>query len=548
VAEAVTTLQRALQVRSRERAPELWAQTEINLAAALEAQAKSTIGPRANQFAEQAVAVYREVLGVLDRERSPEAWGTAQNGLGQLLWYLSEVSPGEESEKEQLREQSLRALMEALKVRTRERTPEAWAETQENLGIVLQSQGETAAGEKGNERLGRAVTALRQALEVRTRERLPQLWAQTQVNLGAALRELGSRTSGPKRGQPLAESAAALHRAEEVLTRETLPARWATVQFSLGRTLLEQGLGTPGPAGVQFLQQAEAALHRAQEVFTRESSPAQWAAAQRSLSEVQCQQALTAENKQEGLSGLLKALNLSKPATELMAQNVSLGGALDASLVAKVVAQQIVIQCIETHFRAQPDDERAFWTAASYQDITSHYEENFALLQAWSARHPADGLVQAYVAIAHVQTGRFAAGMERIRKLLAPSGQAFTTRSIFYILALMADLGQRHKAALRPWLQRLRQETERQPANAHFDTDPLLLSIDFFVRQDTETSLAPYRDWLLELMAMALTEDRASRLSALDAAISHCPDPSAPPPPVPAPLPPPPPPPPPSSP
>jgi tetratricopeptide (TPR) repeat protein len=47
--------------------------------------------------------------------------------------------------------------------------------------------------------LAQAIEAYRAALEVRTRERVPLDWAQTQANLGNALFTLGAREDGTER-------------------------------------------------------------------------------------------------------------------------------------------------------------------------------------------------------------------------------------------------------------------------------------------------------------------------------------------------------------
>jgi tetratricopeptide (TPR) repeat protein len=75
-------------------------------------------------------------------------------------------------------------------VRTRERLPQDWATTQNNLGVALQNQGIRTGGEAGAPLLAEAVTAYHQALEVRTRDTLPPQWAQTQSNLAQAYMHL----------------------------------------------------------------------------------------------------------------------------------------------------------------------------------------------------------------------------------------------------------------------------------------------------------------------------------------------------------------------
>ena len=67
---------------------------------------------------------------------------------------------------------------------------------QNDLGIALTHLGHR---EIGTTRLEEAVTACRAALKVRTRERVPLDWAQTQMNLGTALSILGVRENGTAR-------------------------------------------------------------------------------------------------------------------------------------------------------------------------------------------------------------------------------------------------------------------------------------------------------------------------------------------------------------
>jgi len=96
--------------------------------------------------------------------------------------------------------QAVYAYRQALTVYTREQFPQQWATTQNNLANALRDQ---AARVKGAEAVGflvdqieavalldQAVAAYHQALTVYTRERFPQDWAMTQNNLANALRDL----------------------------------------------------------------------------------------------------------------------------------------------------------------------------------------------------------------------------------------------------------------------------------------------------------------------------------------------------------------------
>jgi len=71
-----------------------------------------------------------------------------------------------------------------LALNRREKSPQDWAATQNNLGNALGDLGTRSGGQEGRKLLAEAVAAYRSALEVYTKADLPQGWAQTQNNLG----------------------------------------------------------------------------------------------------------------------------------------------------------------------------------------------------------------------------------------------------------------------------------------------------------------------------------------------------------------------------
>ena len=88
-------------------------------------------------------------------------------------------------------------ILRALEVHTKADLPQAWAATQNNLGVALWDLGtRSSGGEEGRKLLEGAVAAYRSALEVYTKADLPQAWATTQNNLGNALWDLGSQLKG----------------------------------------------------------------------------------------------------------------------------------------------------------------------------------------------------------------------------------------------------------------------------------------------------------------------------------------------------------------
>ena len=139
---------------------------------------------------EQAITAHRAALEVFTRERAPDDWAFEQDHLGNALSTL-----GERKNSTALLEQALDAHRAALKVLTRDRVSLSWATTQTNLGITLMILGQR---EKGMARIEQSVDAYRVALLERTRERTPLDWPQTQINLGKALYLLGERDHNRK--------------------------------------------------------------------------------------------------------------------------------------------------------------------------------------------------------------------------------------------------------------------------------------------------------------------------------------------------------------
>ena len=218
---------------------------------------------------ERAVAAYRDALKEYTRQRTPQDWAMTQNNIGNALATLGE------REKDTLRlEQAVSAYRAALEVYTHESVPMDWAMTQNNLGAVLQTLG---AREPGTARLKESVAAYHAALDEHTRERAPLSWAMTQNNLGNALRTLGERESGTAR---LEDAAKAFSAALEERTRERLPLDWAMTQTNLGNALLRIG---ERQSDTLRLEQAVEAFHAALGERTRERVPRDWANTQNNL-------------------------------------------------------------------------------------------------------------------------------------------------------------------------------------------------------------------------------------------------------------------------
>jgi tetratricopeptide (TPR) repeat protein len=177
-------------------------------------------------------------------------------------------------------ERRLRALETAAQARG---DAERAAATQNNLGIVLRTQGERTGGDAGLTLLSEAVDAYRAALTLRTQAAMPAQWAMTQNNLGNVLSTQGARTGDDAGLALLSEAVDAYRAALSVYTQVAMPADWAMTQNNLGTVLRTQGARTGGDAGLALLSEAVDAYRAALTVRTQAAMPAQWAMTQNNL-------------------------------------------------------------------------------------------------------------------------------------------------------------------------------------------------------------------------------------------------------------------------
>ena len=217
-----------------------------------------------------AVAGYQHLIATdWKKDREPQLWAMTQNDLGNTLLEI-----GEQTGDINRLNQAVEALTKALEVRTRDEMPADWAMTQNNLGGTLNSIGRQTGDVN---RLNQAAEAYTKALEVRTRDEMPAAWAATQNNLGNTLDSIGRQTGDINR---LNQSVEAYTKALEVRTRYEMPAAWAQTQNNLGFTLLAIGQQT---GDINRLNQALEALTKALDVHTRDEMPADWAMTQNNL-------------------------------------------------------------------------------------------------------------------------------------------------------------------------------------------------------------------------------------------------------------------------
>ncbi|MFN3259284.1 MAG: hypothetical protein ACE37J_01875 [Pikeienuella sp.] len=163
------------------------------------------------------------------------------------------------------------------------RRPEKWATTRNNLANALHDLAIMHPHEASVALLEEAVSLYRAALEVFTERAHPGRRATTNSNLATALGNLARRKRGKEAAALHVEAAAAYRAALSARARRSKPADWAQAQAQLGLALGAAAMATPGPARARMLQEAEQAEQAALGVYSREATPAHWAAARNNL-------------------------------------------------------------------------------------------------------------------------------------------------------------------------------------------------------------------------------------------------------------------------
>ena len=221
----------------------------------------------------EAIRLYRINLGKLNRETHPEAWAETQHNLGNTLLFH-----GVRAENGLLfLAEATQAFQAALQVCTRAAHPGNWAETQISLGGALLKLGQRCGGKEGLDHLAAAVNKLRAAGQVRTREADPDCWARIQGNLGAALSQQGVWRGGEDGVRLLGEAVDVYRGILEVRTRAADPLEWAGTQANLSCSLAQQGTMMTDDNALGLLNEAVRAARAALQVYAREKHPLDWA-------------------------------------------------------------------------------------------------------------------------------------------------------------------------------------------------------------------------------------------------------------------------------
>jgi tetratricopeptide (TPR) repeat protein len=289
----------------------------------------------------------------------------------------------------------------------------------------------------------------------------------TQNNLGAALQDQGIRTEGAEGRRLLADAVTTYRQALEVRTRTELPQDWAGTQNNLGNALADQGTRTEGAEGRRLLAEAVTAYRQALEVRTFEALAPDWA------------------GTHNNLASAYVALE-------------------DWSSAAASYANVL---------RVYPDYAKAYQTANSiYHEKLFAFSEAFALNQQWLARHPNDVSAQMNFVEAHFTTGRFTEAQARLAALLTTADLDARVRIALQTLEIATLLALNKPDSIPGKVEVMRTAVASQPED--FKLDWTFDGTKHFITQNE--SLAPYREWLLGLIAAVGEKDRNTILAALD--------------------------------
>jgi len=177
IEQAIKSYQAALKVWTRDRNPARWAMIQRNLA---EAYRHRILG-RSDENQETAIACFHEALTIYTRQEHPTRWASVHNSLANL--YCNRLR-GDRADNIEM---GIYYYTQALQVYTRDAYPRQWAQTANNLANAY---CERVHGNH-TDNLCTAIDLYEQVLDVRTRDVYPREWAATHNNIGTAYADLG---------------------------------------------------------------------------------------------------------------------------------------------------------------------------------------------------------------------------------------------------------------------------------------------------------------------------------------------------------------------
>ncbi|AFY59223.1 hypothetical protein Riv7116_6910 [Rivularia sp. PCC 7116] len=213
-----------------------------------------SLGNKADNL-EIAIKGYQVALSYFNRDKYPEEWAGTQNNLGNAL---VERITGDEADN---LDEGIKCYEGALEVYQRDIFPEDWAMTQNNLGTAYKSR---QRGDRA-ENLEIAIQHYFAALEVYQRSVFPYQWATIQYNLGNVYCD---RVAGDK-SENVEIAILSYNCALEVYQPDLVPQQWAMTQYNLGNAYKQRIRGENN----ENLQKADKCYLAAMEVYKRYRNP-----------------------------------------------------------------------------------------------------------------------------------------------------------------------------------------------------------------------------------------------------------------------------------
>jgi CHAT domain-containing protein/tetratricopeptide (TPR) repeat protein len=273
--KAIECYQQALTVYVPEKTPLQYATAYSNLGNIYKTLAAGS--PEQAENLQKAIECYQKTLTVYTPATSPLQYAATQNNLAAVYFTL----PGGERRENLLK--VIECCHRALIVYTPEADPPQFAATQHSLGMAYAALPSiamgaiTASGTTSDrvQNLRKAIDCFQQALRFRSRQLTPQDFADTQNNLGAVYTSLPSGD----RAENLRKAIECYRQVLAVYTLSNAPKMYAAAQSSLGLALV----ALPGGDRAENLQKAIECYRHALVIYTSEEEPLQYAAAQNNL-------------------------------------------------------------------------------------------------------------------------------------------------------------------------------------------------------------------------------------------------------------------------
>jgi class 3 adenylate cyclase len=299
--EAVAAFRAALQWRTPDKAPMLWAHTTTRLAAALNDLGFLNSDPAPLR---EAIEYLRAVVKRLDPKQHPNEWADAQETLGIVLNLLDDFAPDKDFLK-----QGASAFRAALTERSRDRDLFAWVSNERALIDALIGLGQR---DTGRAVLQDTIDETDRALADLPRARMPDRWASLVSHRAIAMTYLSLRETTPAK---LTEAVELFRRALAQREQEQVTFPLADMRAYFGETLVVLG---ERQAEQSRLDQAADNFRAAMQTWTREKFASFWVRAQRGLGEALTVKAELAGGRDamaQALEALRQAQAASKPGT-----------------------------------------------------------------------------------------------------------------------------------------------------------------------------------------------------------------------------------------